>query len=121
MWTYHQKTGELVRNGEVEAFGYSGAGDGKNNPDAQHIHNVGPIPRGTWTVTSLTIGNTPHGPYVLHLQPEPGTETFGRAGFLMHGDNVAHPGTASQGCIIMPRHVRETVWESGDRALLVES
>lgn len=34
----------------------------------------------------------------------------GRAGFYMHGDKVAAPGNASEGCIIMPRAVRAQCW-----------
>lgn len=120
MWTYEQATGKLSRDGEVVATGYSGAPpEGKNNPAMQEMHNVGPIPRGTWKVTGLTLTRTDHGPFVLHLTPQDGTDTFGRAGFLMHGDSIEHPGTASEGCIIMPREVRELVWASGDKELEV--
>jgi hypothetical protein len=51
--------------------------------------------------------------------PDPGTETFGRGEFRIHGDSIAHPGTASHGCIILPRAVRDAIWRSGDRALEV--
>jgi hypothetical protein len=53
------------------------------------------------------------------LKPAASTNTFGRSGFLMHGDSTQSPGSASQGCIIMPRPVREQVWNSGDRDLKV--
>jgi hypothetical protein len=118
-WTYAQKTGELQQDGEHVAIGYSGAGEGKNNSDMQNVPNVGPIPRGEWTISGPPIETRDHGPYVLRLQPEAETETHGRSGFLMHGDSKAHPGTASHGCIILPRAVREQVWESGDRDLEV--
>ena len=118
-WTYSQKTGELHQDGKHISTGYSGASDGKNNPAKQNVHNVGPIPAGDWTITGPPISTTDHGPYVLRLQPGQETETFGRSGFLMHGDSKEHPGTASQGCIIMPRAVREQVWNSGDRDLEV--
>jgi hypothetical protein len=39
----------------------------------------------------------------------------------MHGDSKEHPGCASQGCIILPRPVREQVWHSGDRELEVRA
>ncbi len=47
MWTYCQKTGELLQNGVLVATGYSGQGNGRNNPDLQEDHDVGPIPRGS--------------------------------------------------------------------------
>jgi hypothetical protein len=118
-WTYFQKSGELAQDGNKIATGYSGAGAGKNNPEMQDVHNVGPIPQGDWTIYGPPVDTNTHGPYVLKLTAAPKTETFGRSGFLMHGDSKEHPGTASQGCIIVPRKVREQVWESGDRDLKV--
>jgi type VI secretion system (T6SS) effector TldE1-like protein len=118
-WTYAQKTGELQKDGAHVANGYSGAGDGKNNPELQTVHNVGPIPEGDWTISGPPVNTAAHGPYVLRLTPNSETETFGRSGFLMHGDSQEHPGEASQGCIIMPRPVRQQVWTSGDRDLKV--
>ena len=118
-WTYAQKTGELRQDGRPVGTGYSGTGDGKNNPDMQNVPNVGPVPRGDWTIAGPPADSKDHGPYVLHLKPAAETETHGRSGFLMHGDSKEHPGTASHGCIVLPRAVREEVWKSGDRDLQV--
>lgn len=118
-WTYAQKSGELRHDGEPIATGYSGAGPGKNNPEMQSVHNVGPIPRGDWNIAGPPSNTADHGPYVLRLTPGPETETFGRDGFLIHGDSKSAPGTASKGCVILSREIREQVWESGDRDLEV--
>ncbi len=118
-WTYAQKSGELQQDGKHVANGYSGAGAGKNNPAMEQVHNVGPIPQGEWTITGPPINTAEHGPYVLKLEPSETTPTFGRSGFLMHGDSKQSPGCASQGCVIMPRAVREQVWKSGDTELQV--
>lgn len=118
-WTYSQKTGELQQDGEHVASGYSGAGPGKNNSALQTVPNVGPIPQGDWTIIGPPINTDEHGPYVLRLKPEAGTQTFGRSGFLMHGDSKESPGSASHGCVILPRTIREQVWNSGDRDLQV--
>lgn len=118
-WTYAQKTGELQQDGKPVATGYSGAGAGKNNPEMDNVSNVGPIPRGEWAVTGPPVDTRDHGPYVLRLEPAGNTETFGRDGFLMHGDSREHPGSASHGCVILPRTVREDIWKSGDRELQV--
>lgn len=118
-WTYAQKTGELQQDGKHVATGYSGAADGKNNPEKQSVPNVGPIPQGSWTITGPPANTAEHGPYVLRLTPGEETDTFGRSGFLMHGDSKNAPGTASHGCVIVGRLVREQVWESGDRNLEV--
>lgn len=117
-WGYKQSSGWLSQDGENIAEGYSGAGDGKNNPAMQDVPNVGPIPTGTYTIGEPSDTKT-HGPYVLHLIPDPANEMFGRSGFLIHGDSVVAPGTASEGCIILPRKVREQIWASGERELVV--
>ena len=117
-WKYEQSTGELTRNSRHVAVGYSGAGDGKNNPDMQDVHNVGPIPRGTYTVCAPSDTET-HGPYVLGLAPSASNNMCGRSGFLIHGDSKEHPGAASQGCIILPRAIREQIWDSRDEELEV--
>jgi hypothetical protein len=118
-WKYAQQTGNLQQDGEHVATGYSGANAGKNNPEMETVHNVGPIPRGNWTISGPPIDTQDHGPYVLALKPTANTNTFGRSGFLMHGESIESPGCASQGCVILPRAVREQVWKSGDRDLEV--
>jgi hypothetical protein len=118
-WTFTQNTGDLQREGKHVATGYSGAGAGKNNPKMEAVHNVGPIPHGDWKIAGPPVNTTEHGPYVLTLEPATDTTTFGRTGFLMHGDSIESPGCASHGCVILPRAVREQVWTSGDRDLEV--
>ena len=121
MWTYSQTSGAFrggVGTTVIVSRGYSGAGEGKNNPMLQAKPNVGPIPQGRWTITAI-FDSAAHGPRCLRLAANPGTVTFGRDGFLIHGDSMARPGEASQGCIILPRSVREYVWQSGDRHLEV--
>jgi hypothetical protein len=122
VWTYRQKTGELLRDGTpLCVLGYSGRDEGKNCPAMQDRHDLGPIPQGRWKIAELILETATHGPYVLRLIPAAETVTFGRSGFLIHGDSRSHPGTASRGCIILPRSARELVWMSGDHDLTVES
>lgn len=119
-WTWDQSAGELSHDGVPCGTGYSGAGTGKNSPDMQAAVGVGPIPRGAWTISG--VGDSPNtGPFTLILQPNPGTDTEGRSDFRIHGDSIAHPGTASHGCIILSRPIRERIWQSGDRDLEVIS
>jgi hypothetical protein len=119
MWTYAQLSGQLFDNGGgLTGVGYSGSPTGKNNPAMQNVADVGPIPQGQYTIGAPH--DTPqHGPYVLSLTPAAQNQMFGRDGFLMHGDSVAHPGTASEGCIIMQLAIRQKVWNSGDHELKV--
>lgn len=118
-WQFKQSTGKLTQNGEPAATAYSGYGVGTNNPALQNTPNVGPIPQGTWYIGGPPVTTAEHGPYVLHLTPAHGTNTFGRSGFLIHGDSVQHPGDASRGCVIVPHNIRESIWLSGDHTLEV--
>ena len=119
MWVYQQSTGVLSHDLSYVAEGYSGHGEGKNRPEFQEIADVGPIPVGSWTITGPPQDTPSHGPCVLRLTPSAETDTYGRSGFLLHGDSVVDPGAASMGCIVLPRPVREAIWESGDRDLTV--
>lgn len=117
-WTYEQSTGRILQDGVRVAIGYSGAGECKNDPASQDVHNAGPIPRGHYSIGAPCDTMT-HGPYVLRLTPDAANDMCGRAGFLIHGDSVVHPGTASEGCIILGRAIREKIWDSGDHDLEV--
>jgi hypothetical protein len=48
-----------------------------------------------------------------------GTYTYGRDGFMIHGDSIANPGTASEGCIVLRRNERQAIWESNDHVIEV--
>jgi len=117
MWRWDQSAGELSRDGRFVARGYSGAGIGKNNPDLENKVATGPIPRGRWRIgaprKSLNVG-----PFAMPLEPV-GHAACGRSAFMVHGDSARQPGRASQGCIILPRNVREMIWASGDHDLEV--
>jgi hypothetical protein len=115
-WTYSQSTGQLSQDGTLVAIGYSGFGPGKNNPADEAIRNVGPIPRGEYAIGAMQATSAAHGPDIMPLTPV-GHDALGRSGFLMHGDSIANPGTASEGCIIMPHNVRLQVANSGDSVL----
>lgn len=119
MWSYKQADGSLGHDGLFVGTGYSGAlPDGKNNPAMEDVPNIGPCPRGLWTIgppfTHLTKG-----PLVMRLSPEPTTETFGRSGFLIHGDSIQNPGGGSDGCIVMGHAIRQQIADSDDNDLIV--
>jgi hypothetical protein len=118
MWIYSQRNGSLVHYGEVVGAGYSGSGAGKNNPDMQEVHDIGPCPRGSYVI-SEPFDSAMHGPLTFRLTPLPGTEMFDRADMMIHGDAIRHPGCASHGCLCLPHAVREQVANSTDRHLEV--
>jgi hypothetical protein len=119
-YRYEQATGFLSFDGQNIETCYSGHGEGRCNPAMQHIMNVGPIPCGWYTYGELKcrqvpqpgqvcgdcggVGRHTHGPDVLHLIPDTTNEMYGRAGFLIHGDNPLHD--ASEGCIIASHPTR---------------
>ncbi len=119
MWTYEQKTGKLFdKDGILVATGYSGTPAHKNNPDSQHIRAEGPAPRGEYKLGQPhTSAKT--GPYVMNMEPKPGNEMFGRSAFQIHGDSIKKPGTASNGCLVFARNIREKIWNSGDHEIEV--
>lgn len=119
MWIYNQTTGEFSdAHGKILARGYSGAGNGKNNPSMQSVPNQGPLPEGHWTI-GRAYHNKHTGPISMNLSPADDTSTFGRSHFLIHGDSKAHPGHASHGCIILNPTARQQIEHSGDHDLLV--
>jgi RHS repeat-associated protein len=127
-WQYSQSTGQLTYiNNQTEAskqvgIGYSGNGPGLNNPDMQNVLNIGPIPAGTYKIGPQqdyirNDGTTLYG--AMTLTPQTGTNTFGRAGFLFHGDNDTGNQTASEGCPVLSRPIRNQIGNSGDPILRV--
>ena len=131
MWTFHQKTGILTdKYGKYVACGWSGNGLGKNNPDMQYVKNVGCLPQGLYTI-SAPVKDSTTGNYTLPLTPDPKNQMFGRGGFEIHGSfmgEVTPDGFAiingqkipvSEGCMIQPFNVRQTIWLSNDHNLQV--
>jgi len=123
MIVYESGSGWLYNPPNPAVKGYAGgdcgkAPQGKNNPDMESLHNVGPLPRGLYTL-GTPIEGSHLGPFAIPLIPDPANEMYGRSGFFCHGDSIESPGNASNGCIIMPRAVREQMWASIDHTLRV--
>ncbi|MES9996536.1 hypothetical protein [Desulfovibrio aminophilus] len=117
IYIYEQSTGKFFDSaGNLLATEYSGAGKGKNNPDMQHVPNIGPTPRGDWEVVGVDQKRKGHR---LILRPLPGNTVFETERrpktFQVHGDflDPVKRGTASQGCIILPSLVRHQL-QPGD-------
>lgn len=116
-WEYSQSSGDLKFNGLKMATGYAGHGNGKNKPSMGHMRNIGPIPKGEYKIKAPR-NSARTGPHVLPLVPV-GHNALGRTDFQIHGDSRSNPGSASNGCIIMGRSIREKIWGSGIRKLIV--
>lgn len=119
-WQYEQASGRFLDpTGTLLAKGYSGQPPHVNDATAQSLHDLGPIPQGMWQAVELIPESTTHGPFVIRLEPYSETETFGRSGFMIHGDSKSQPGYASMGCIILSKDIRELFWSSQDHDLQV--
>ncbi len=90
----------------LPGIGYSGRGDGLNNPTYQEVHDLGPIPAGMYTVEPSINPPTHLGPFAFPLIPSAANQMFGRDGFYIHGDNAQMNHSASDGCIILPHETR---------------
>jgi hypothetical protein len=101
--------------------GYSGHGAGVNNPAMQDVKYVGPIPTGDYTIGKQGTHYSENGPLPASMRVSPAAtnDMHGRGGFLIHGDNSRGDRSASEGCIILPRNVRNDIANSGDNCLRV--
>jgi RHS repeat-associated protein len=117
---YQQSTGNLTctanGNQTINYNGYAGRDvpggvQGRNNPTAQNVSNVGPIPAGNYTI-GPSFQHRRAGVATRRLTPDANNNMQGRSGFLIHGNNAEND--ASEGCIIMPRAIRDTL-NNGDR------
>jgi RHS repeat-associated protein len=123
-WEYSQTTGTMTHVDDASgqrndlATGYSGHGAGVNNPAMEGVEDVGPIPRGDYT-----IGRQHHsaatGPASMSLAPSPSNNMHDRGDFAIHGDTSSGDRSASRGCIILPRNARDEIAGSGDNCLRV--
>lgn len=87
---------------------YSGAPGHVNVAGDVALVAEGPIPLGNWEIG--TPFDSPHtGPFSIPLTPAADTETFSRSVFECHGDTPEHNQSASHGCIIAARTIREIV------------
>jgi len=102
--------------------GYSGAPDCRNKPECEGEVSKGPIPRGVWRI-GRPYDHKRLGPCCVPLSPvklEAGRLEHERSGFFIHGDNSRGDGSASSGCIILPRQTRECIRGLGATHLIVE-
>jgi len=118
MFTYDQSSGAFSLNGKELWCGYSGFGPGKNNPAAEMQKAIGPVPAGLWHIAG-DYDSKKTGPRTIVLVPDDKTNTFGRSDFRIHGDSIANPGSASHGCIILPRFIRQLILDNPCKLLTV--
>jgi hypothetical protein len=55
----------------------------------------------------------------MRLQPASTNQMYGRGGFIIHGDNKTGNQSASEGCPILNKDIRNEIGDSGDNAFKV--
>lgn len=106
---YEQSSGALVLvNDDYECPLHvcaAGRADGLNNPEMQHVRNVGPLPRGRYHMR--VVEHPRFASPAIRLDwssfQKEGMENFGRSGFFIHG------GSKSEGCILVNGCIRALV------------
>jgi RHS repeat-associated protein len=130
-WVYSQSTGTLTHVPSdgvgppqtIFTGGYSGHGVAVNNPPLDIVPGLGPIPTGTYAMGPELDNVTGSGHTLkgsIRLTPDSSNWMYGRGGFLIHGDNARNDKSASEGCIIVPRAVRDKMGRSSDKTMRVE-
>jgi RHS repeat-associated protein len=125
-WEYSQGAGKLTHVDDVTGTrtpagrGYSGIGEGLNNPSMVAKASVGPIPQGWWTIGPAQYGKS--GQPFFHLTPDPATfipPGRNATSFYIHGDNKFENFTGSTGCLVLGRtpRQRKLIEGSGDNRL----
>lgn len=120
---FRQSSGDLVIYDRGQALhqvsAYAGRGDGLNNPDAECVQGIGPLPVGAYRV-GRAQAHPRLGPRAFPLTPCAFTGTCGRSGFFIHGDNRRGDRSASHGCIIAPPDFRKKIAELRPTVLIVD-
>lgn len=115
VFRYEQKNGILsLLTGNASRFicvGYSGRGDGLNNPewqnrvaDEDHM-NDGPIPKGTWRIGPQADRTK----FTMAMTLTPLTYKGPRSAFLIHGPHENDKFDSSAGCIVIGREFRNQI------------
>jgi hypothetical protein len=86
----------------------------------QMFVDIGPIPRGQYTMQQPRDIESRGLVYAIPLHPWPENRMFGREGFYMHSERIMGPhGEAGINSIVIATQARMAIWKSGDRELVV--
>lgn len=119
VWIYQIADGRLCNASRpwVSYPGYSGRGVFRDDPGATKEVAKGPLPVGLYTC-GRPQAHPRLGPAAIRLEPSVTTPMHGRSGFFIHGDNKRGDYSASEGCIVVSREVRD-LFRPGDRLIVV--
>lgn len=124
MWQFNIKDGKIYHNGEFYSTAWSGHNvpggiQGRNNPDAVSVHDVGPLPPGKYKA-GQSYDSPKTGPMTIPLTPDPSNQMYGRGGFKIHGWQIGtfpnDPNNpSSDGCVMQNRPQRNEIDSSPDK------
>lgn len=108
MITYSQTSHTFtLPDGRQAIAYYAGNGKWKNDPASQNVHDHGPLPQGTYTMSPQTL--RPHLGPAIALTPSPSNNMFGRSSFYIHGLDSRFLNDSSDGCICQGSQGREVI------------
>jgi hypothetical protein len=116
-WLYSQSLGTISHDTEIVGEGYAGKELDCNNPWSETKKGYGPLPRGLYRV-GPSYRHSKLGSVTMNLSPI-GHNAHGRTAFRIHGDSRLRPGTASEGCIVLPLAIRQKIADSNDKEIFV--
>lgn len=124
MWQFNIKAGIIDHNGVFFSRGWAGHNvkdgvQGRNNPEAVSVHDIGPLPPGKYTA-GAAYDSPKTGPLTIPLAPYPSNQMYGRDGFKIHGWQIGTDpndpfNSSSDGCIMQARPNREAINSSPDK------
>lgn len=124
-WKFAISAGKIFDpDGAFVSSAYSGGNKGQDpegvdNTADESRKNIGPLPEGNYTL-GTPVDHSQLGPFAIPLIPDSTNEMYGRGSFFVHGDLVNGPvHSASEGCIIVQRSVRDSLWTSSDHQIQV--
>ena len=113
MIAFKISTGEIFADGTLIGTGYAGHPPAVNDPARCSEQGVGPLPCGFYSIGAPQDRPLSVGAFALPLTPDPTNEMFGRSEFFCHGGTQADAEngtqTASDGCIVTERAIREII------------
>ncbi|ARU83235.1 DUF2778 domain-containing protein [Enterobacteriaceae bacterium 155047] len=119
-WVYKVSAHSFYLNGSYQFDGlYSGRPGYKNDSAYECVKGKGPLPRGTYKIGAPFFHHNTRA-WTMRLTPYAANDMCGRDAFMIHGDSAAHPGSASDGCIIVSLPNRKLIAASSDKILVVE-
>ncbi|MBS3049858.1 tlde1 domain-containing protein [Enterobacter mori] len=120
VWVYKVSVHKFYLNGTYQFDAdYSGRPGFWNDSANEYVSHKGPLPRGTYTIGPAFYHPKTRA-MTMRLTPFIENQMCGRDAFMIHGNSVAHPQDASDGCIILNLSGRKTINDSSDKTLIIE-